>query len=166
MILSLQFQFDHLVRLGNRFTTETNKFKYFPHTKRPGFNLRASRQAVKQPTGNTQNNDRYVEPPRDAGRFISHYDENFVGAQTKGPYKATTVQCDNGFTKSNIEYKLQLNKDMDCQMPPWNSAEMLMTKLEKNKMIRNNPAPFDETRNYKMRPTPVPVVSNEINFIV
>lgn len=55
---------------------------------------------------------------------------------------------------------------MDSQMPPWNSAEMLMTKLEKNKMIRNNPAPFDETRNYKMRQTPVPVVSNEINFIV
>merc|ERR1712212_377496 len=96
------------------------KFKYITHTERPEFTMKKSKHAVKLCSGNTKNNDRYVEPPRDAGRFISHYDETFFGAQNKGPYKQATVQCDNGFTKSNIEYKLQLNKDCDGTMPPWN----------------------------------------------
>ena len=81
------------------------------------------------------NNDRYVEPPRDAGRFISHYDENFMGGQSgKINYRpgmthhmydssmtqySATIQCDNGFTKSTRHYKIQLHRDIDSELPPW-----------------------------------------------
>jgi hypothetical protein len=139
------------VRLGKRFTTQMEKFKYLPHNQRSTYNLKSSKQAGKLPTGNILNNDRYVEPPRDAGRFISHYDENFMGGQSgKINYRPATIQCDNGFTKSTRHYKIQLHRDIDSELPPWKGAELLKTKLEKKKMIKSNPAPFDETRNYKM----------------
>jgi hypothetical protein len=156
------------VRLGKRFTTQMEKFKYLPHTQRSTYNLKSSRHAGKLPTGNILNNDRYVEPPRDAQRFISHYDENFIGAQSKGAnYKPATIQCDNGFTKSTLHYKLQLHKDIDSEIPPWKGAELLKTKLEKQKLVRSNPAPFDETRNYKMtKSRPEVKTSDNINITI
>merc|ERR1719285_21303 len=141
------------VRLPNRFTTQMEKFKYIPHTERETFALKESANAVKCSTGCTQNNDRFVPGTnRDAQRFLSHYDHHFKRPERPGQKQPATRQCDNGFTKSTRDYKLQLNNDYDASMPPWKSADFYRTRLEKDKCILSNPAPFDETRNYKMNP--------------
>merc|ERR1711885_10460 len=77
------------------------KCKNIPHTERATFALKESANAVKCSTGSTQNNDRFVPGTnKDAARFMSHYTDNFKRPAPTGCKHPTTIQCDNGFTKS------------------------------------------------------------------
>ena len=140
------------MEMPTRYETVTrHTFKYTPYNKTKWFKLKPT-TTIREASGSCKNNDRYVEPPKDNERFKSHYnsyhdDKSKLALKNRSKHFSISSNSNNGFTKST---KTAVTRKM-ATMPPWKSADALNTRIEAKKVIMENPALFDATRNYKLR---------------